>query len=46
MCTSKADRTIFFVANGEDQAMRDAINHSIGTKPGFAVVEPIIPHDG
>jgi hypothetical protein len=45
VCASKADRAILFVANSEDETVRNTINDSVCAISGLAVIETIIPDD-
>jgi hypothetical protein len=46
MGASEAYRAISFVANGEDETVRNTIDDSVCAISGFAVVETIVPDDG
>jgi hypothetical protein len=41
----KADWTISVVANGKNQAMRDAVDISVSAKSWFVVIETIVFND-
>jgi hypothetical protein len=45
MRAPEADRAISFVANGEDETVRNAIDDSVRAISGFAVVEPVVSDD-
>jgi hypothetical protein len=46
MGASEADRAIAFITNGEDQTIRNTVDHSVCAISRFAVVEPIVSDDG
>jgi len=46
MCAPKTDWAVLFVANCENEAMRQATNEAIRPKSGLAIVKTIVPDYG